>query len=126
MKLVHFVLSGAVVGGVERYLAELLAGTEPGLEHRVVLDHAGSCDFAGRWPVTSVAWSAEGTGPRATVDQVTGALAGSGEVCLFHYPPTDATLSAAFGSGMRVAVFCHDHRWWCASSSRYYARTHAI
>jgi glycosyltransferase involved in cell wall biosynthesis len=126
MKLAHFVLDGAVVGGVERYLAALLASTEPGLDHRVVLDHAGPCDFAGRWPVTALAWSAEGRGRRAGVREAAKALAGIGEICLFHYPPSDATLAAAFGSGLRVAVFCHDHRWWCASASRYYARTHAI
>jgi len=126
MKLAHFVLSGAVVGGVERYLAALLAGPEPGLEHRVVLDQPGPCDFAGHWPVTVLAWSAEGSGLRAGVGAATKALDGIAEICLFHYPPSEATLTAAFRSGMRVAVFCHDHRWWCASSSRYYARTHTI
>lgn len=126
MKLVHFVLSGAVGGGVERYLAELLVAPLPGLEHHVVLDHAGPCDFAGRWPVTPLAWSAEGRGPRADLRELTGALAGLGGVGLFHYPPTDRTLAAARRAGMRVAVFCHDHRWWCASASRYYARTRTI
>ena len=126
IRLTHFVLSGAVVGGVERYLAELFAAAEPALEHRVVLDHAGSCGFAGRWPVTSVAWSAEGDGPRAGVAEVTGALAGLGGFCVFHYPPSAQTLAAARRAGRRVAVFCHDHRWWCASASRYYARTRSI
>jgi glycosyltransferase involved in cell wall biosynthesis len=126
MRLAHFVLSGAVVGGVERYLAELLAASDPTLEHRVVTDHAGSCDFSGRWPVTSLAWSAEGDGPRAGEGEATGVLAGLGGVCLFHYPPSGETLAAARRARMGVAIFCHDHRWWCASASRYYGRTRSI
>ena len=126
MRLAHFVLSGAVVGGVERYLAELLAAAGLTLEHRVVVDHAGPCAFAGRWPVVSLAWSAEGDGPRAGEGEATRVLAGLGDACLFHYPPSGATLAAARRAGMGVAVFCHDHRWWCASASRYYGRTRSI
>ncbi len=126
MKIVHFVLDGAVVGGVERYLAALLGGDGGGLEHRVVLTGDGPCAFAGRWPVTTLAWSAEAPGARPDAAALADAIAALGGACLFHYPPAKATLDAARRAGVAVALFCHDHRWWCASASRYHARTGAV
>ena len=124
MKLAHFVEQGAVVGGVERYLADLLAADSVGLAHSVVLNEGHRCHFAAQWPVTTLPWSAEGR--PAPVAELARALAALGEVGVFHYPPGDAVLAAARRVGMAVAVFCHDHRWWCASASRYHAQLERV
>jgi glycosyltransferase involved in cell wall biosynthesis len=126
MKLVHFALDGAVVGGVERYLADLLGSHAAGLEHAVVLEARGRCEFAGPWPVTTASWSAEASRhatDEAVLDEL---LASSDAVCLFHYPPSEATLATARKAGAPAALFCHDHRWWCASASRYHALTRRV
>ena len=115
MRLLHFAETGEVVGGVERYLAALLAGggAASGIEHAVVTHAAGPCAYAGPWPATSWPWMAPRTsapaGP-ATVDAVP----------IFHAPPSPAAI-AALGRAA-FAVFCHDHRWWCPSGTRFYLR----
>jgi len=111
-----------VVGGVERYLADLLGSGAGDLGHRVVLTAGTACAFAGPWPVTSQPWSAEGRHGAVDVAELAAAFASLDALCLFHYPPSDAALAAARHAGLPVALFCHDHRWWCASGSRYYAR----
>ena len=126
MKLMHFALDGAIVGGVERYLADLLGSNAAGLEHAVVLEAGSRCEFAGRWPVTTAPWSAGATGHAADAARLEQALSTSDAVCLFHYPPSEAALTAARRAGAPVALFCHDHRWWCASASRYHALTRHV
>ena len=126
MKLAHFVEQGAVVGGVERYLADLLAADPAGFDHHVVLGQGDRCDFAGRWPVTKLPWSAEGRSRPPAEAELTRALGALDAVCLMHYPPSPGTLVAAQRAGVPVAVFCHDHRWWCASGSRYHRRLNRI
>ncbi len=121
MRIAHFVLDGAVVGGVERYLADLLAAPGGGLEHRVVLAGGERCAFAGRWPVTALPWSAEARHGATDVGALARDLSALGAVCLFHYPPSEAAVAAARRAGAPVAVFCHDHRWWCPSSTRFHA-----
>lgn len=126
MKVAHFVEQGAVVGGVERYLADFLAADSPGLSHCVVLSEGTRCEFAGRWPASTLHWSAEtGQRPPAVAD-LAAALAALEAVCLMHYPPSRRTLEAARLAAVPMAVFCHDHRWWCASGSRYHGRTRTI
>ncbi len=115
MRLLHFAETGTVVGGVERYLAALLAGggAASGIEHAVVTHAPGTCEYAGPWPATAWPWMA----PR------TSAPAGpptDGAVPLFHAPPSPAAI-AALGRAP-FAVFCHDHRWWCPSGTRFYLR----
>ncbi len=117
MRLLHFAESGAVVGGVERYLQALLAaplsadGT--GLEHAVVTHGDGPCEYAGSWPAAVWPWLGPHTsaGPGPALD---------GAVPLFHAPPSPAALADL--ARAPFAVFCHDHKWWCPSATRFYLR----
>lgn len=114
MRLLHFSETGAVVGGVERYLQSLLGGSTPGIEHAVVTHSEGPCEYAGAWSARAWPWLAPrtGAGPGPAV---------SGSIPLFHAPPAPAAL-ADLGRAP-FAVFCHDHRWWCPSGTRFYLRT---
>lgn len=114
MRLLHFSETGALVGGVERYLQALLGGSTPGVEHAVVTHSEGPCAYSGSWPARSWPWLAPrtGAGPGPSI---------SGSIPLFHAPPAPAAL-ADLGRAP-FAVFCHDHRWWCPSGTRYYLRT---
>lgn len=109
----HFAETGAVVGGVERYLQALLAADVPDLEHAVVT-HAGHCEYAGRWPAVTWPWLAPRTG-------ATAGPAVSDAIPVFHAPPSPAAL-ADLGRAP-FAVFVHDHRWYCPSGTRLYLRT---
>jgi len=120
IRLAHFVEQGAAVGGVERYLGALLAAAPEGLDHQIVLHSGAACDFAGRWPVRTLPWCAGAAGPPRPATDLAATLAGLDAVCLFHFPPSVEILAAARRAGAPVALFCHDHRWWCASGSRYH------
>jgi glycosyltransferase involved in cell wall biosynthesis len=113
VRLLHFAETGAVVGGVERYLATLLADAASGIEHAVVTHAPGPCEYAGPWPATSWPWMAPRTSAPA-------GPATDGAVPVFHAPPSPAAV-AALGRAP-FAVFCHDHRWWCPSGTRFYLR----
>ena len=115
MRLLHFAETGAVVGGAERYLETLLAADVPDLEHAVVTHGGGPCEYAGPWPSFAWPWLA----PRAKAGPGPGV---QDATPLFHAPPSPATL-ADLGD-VPYAVFCHDHRWWCPSGSRFHLRTH--
>ncbi|MFI5208751.1 MAG: glycosyltransferase family 4 protein [Gemmatimonadales bacterium] len=118
MRLIHFVLQGRAVGGLEQLLADVLGAEMTGVEHAVVV-HAGErCEFAGRWPVRTAAWSAEG---EADADDVIRAIRELNGACLFHSPPHQSVTTALSSAGLPLSVFCHGHEWWCASGSRYYA-----
>jgi glycosyltransferase involved in cell wall biosynthesis len=118
MRLIHFALSGDAAGGVERYLADLLATELPEVTHEVVVE-SPECRWAGAWPWTSAAWSAERGGSRDAADPA--ALAPDA-IAVFHFPPSHRTMDAFLRRGRRFAAFCHDHRWWCASGTRRHAR----
>jgi glycosyltransferase involved in cell wall biosynthesis len=113
VRILHFAETGEVVGGVERYLETLLAAPVPDLGHAVITHAEGPCRFAGPWPSYVWPWRAprtsSGAGP-AVPDAVP----------LFHGPPSPAAL-ADLGD-TPFAVFCHDHRWWCPSGTRFYLR----
>jgi glycosyltransferase involved in cell wall biosynthesis len=120
VRIVHFVLQGRAVGGLEQLLADVLAADASGIEHAVVMHSGDRCDFAGRWPVRTAGWSAEGD---ANPDAVVRALRELDGVCLFHSPPHQSVTAALRSAGLPLSVFCHGHEWWCASGSRYYAHT---
>lgn len=118
MRLIHFVLQGRAVGGLEQLLADVLGAETAGIEHAVVMHAGTTCEFAGRWPLRTAAWSAEGD---ADPDAVTRAIRELGGACLFHSPPHQSVTMALRSAGLSLSVFCHGHEWWCASGSRYYA-----
>jgi glycosyltransferase involved in cell wall biosynthesis len=118
MRLIHFVLQGRAVGGLEQLLADVLAAEAAGVEHAIVMHAGARCEFAGRWPVRTAAWSAEGDADPDAVVRTVRELKGS---CLFHSPPHQAVIAALRSAGLPLSVFCHGHEWWCASGSRYYA-----
>ena len=119
MRLIHFVLQGRAVGGLEQLLADVLAADAPGIEHAVVLHEGERCEFAGRWPVRTAQWSAEGEADPSAVLAALDSL-GSGSP-IFHAPPHPAVTARLTAHGSPLTVFCHGHEWWCASGSRYYA-----
>jgi glycosyltransferase involved in cell wall biosynthesis len=120
VRIVHFVQQGRAAGGLEQLLADVLATHIGGLEHAVAVHWGDGCDFAGRWPVRSAAWSAEGDADPEAVVRVIRELDGA---ALFHSPPHRAVTAALKSSALPFSVFCHGHEWWCASGSRYYAHT---
>lgn len=117
-ELVHFVATwGAPGGGIERYVETVVAGLAGVLPQRVVAHNSGSTAALGAiaWPFLS---------PGAEVSALPGELPRS--VALFHFVPSRQALGAIVARGWPVAVFCHDHLWWCPSGSRYYATRSAI
>jgi glycosyltransferase involved in cell wall biosynthesis len=118
VRLIHFVLQGQAVGGLEQLLADVLAADAAGVEHAVVMHWGDRCEFSGRWPVRTAAWSAEGNADASAVVRTIRELDGA---CLFHSPPHQSVTAALKSAGLPVSVFCHGHEWWCASGSRYYA-----
>jgi len=117
VRLLHFALTGTMVGGVERYLATLLGAAPGELEHLLVYEGGDRHPVAGRWPAIRAPWTFE----RRT--QVAALPAGLGDgVPIFHFPPAPAVHAGLARSGRPWAVFCHDHRWWCPSGTRFHAR----
>jgi glycosyltransferase involved in cell wall biosynthesis len=119
---VHFVQTGVPTGGVERYVAALLGGDTPGMEHFVVTHAAGPCPIAGRWPSASWPWLSAEVPPLPLATRAEA----EDDVALFHGLPSREAWRRISGRGMASAVFCHDHEWWCPSAARYYARTSRI
>ncbi|MFI5213850.1 MAG: glycosyltransferase family 4 protein [Gemmatimonadales bacterium] len=118
MRLIHFVLQGRAVGGLEQLLADVLGAETSGVEHAVVMHEGEQCEFAGRWPVRTAAFSAEG---EADPDAVVRTIRELNGACLFHSPPHRSVTTALRSAGLPLSVFCHGHEWWCASGSRYHA-----
>jgi glycosyltransferase involved in cell wall biosynthesis len=112
MRILHLVETGERAGGVERYLEALLAEQTPGLQHAVITS-AGECEWAGRWPSATWPWLAPhgGAGEPPPLP---------GDVWLMHSVPASAALQKLAAS-YRVALFVHDHRFWCPSGTRYHA-----
>ena len=115
-RLVHFACSGAIAGGVEHYLATLLATPGP-FEHAVVFEEGDACRFAGAWPAQRSGWSTD----RPADDRPDPGRLPDG-VAVFHFPPSAATLDRLARDRRPAVLFCHDHRWWCPSGSRYHLR----
>ncbi|MFI5279440.1 MAG: glycosyltransferase family 4 protein [Gemmatimonadales bacterium] len=118
MRIIHFVLQGRAVGGLEQLLADVLVAEASGVEHAIVMHWGERCDFAGRWPTRTARWSVEGD---ADPDAVVRTIRELDGLCLFHSPPHESVTVALKSAGLRLSVFCHGHEWWCPSGSRYYA-----
>jgi len=118
VRLVHFVQTGVPTGGVERYVAALLGGDTPGIEHAVVTLAAGPCPIAGRWPSATWPWSSSRVPPPPLVR----GERSEPEIALFHGLPSAGAWHQVEERGMATAVFCHGHDWWCPSGARYHTR----
>ena len=122
MRLAHFVQTGRMAGGLERYLATLFRSGSPDLSHAVVTHAAEPCDFCGEWPAVAWPWLA---GARRAGGAAAGISLPAG-IAVFHGPPSRAALDRVLTGGRPAAAFVHDHAWWCPSGARYHSSTGTI